>query len=280
MNKNKSPLSFLVLVFALSTPLSLAGTVIKLEVMPGVPVSAIVVTFCPMIAALILVYRENKTAGMTELLKRAFDFKRIKAKVWYAPLILIMPGVMTLEYLVLRSMGSPIPVPQFSIWTALTLFITFFIEALGEELGWTGYAIDPMQEKLNALSAAILLGVAEAAWHIIPVVQVGRSPAWIAWQCLFWVASRVLFVWLYNNTGKSVFAAVLYHAMENVTWQLFPVNGSFYDPRITGLIVAVVALITVVVWGPKTLTQFRFRYAQSGQPSVKKSTHPVSNKGA
>jgi hypothetical protein len=89
-------------------------------------------------------------------------------------------------------------------------------------------------------------------------VQAGRSQAWIAWQCLFWVTSRVLFVWLYNNTGKSVFAAALYHAMLNMTWQLFPANGSFYDPRITGLIVAVTALFVIVVWGPKTLTQYRF----------------------
>jgi len=63
MNTNKSPLIFFVLVFALSTPLSLAGAVVKLEVTPGVPISAIAVTFCPLIAALILVYRENKTAG-------------------------------------------------------------------------------------------------------------------------------------------------------------------------------------------------------------------------
>jgi membrane protease YdiL (CAAX protease family) len=258
MNKSKFPLIFFVLVFALSTPLSLAGTVVKLEVMPGVPISAIAVTFCPLIAALILVYRENKTAGIIELLKRAFDFKRIKAKVWHAPLILIMPGVMTLEYLLLRSMGSPIPLPQFSIWAPLVIFITTFIAALGEELGWMGYAFGPMQERSNAFSAAILLGVVWAVWHLIPVIQEGRSAMWIAWWALATVAQRVIIVWLYNNTGKSVFVAAFYHAMMNVTWQLFPINGSFYDPRITGLIVAVTALFVIVVWDPRTLTQYRF----------------------
>ena len=43
--------------------------------------------------------------------------------------------------------------------------------------------------------------------------------------------------------------------MINVTWQLFPVNGSFYDPRITALLVTCVAAIITVVWGPKTLAQ-------------------------
>jgi uncharacterized protein len=209
-------------------------------------------------AALIIVYRENKTVEVTELLKRSFDYKRIRAKVWYAPVILLMPGVMVLSYGLMRWMGSPIPAPQFPVLAPLVMFLVFFIASLREELGWMGYAIDPIQDRLNALQASILLGLAWAAWHIIPVVQLGRSPAWISWQCLFWVASRVLFVWLYNNTGRSVFAASVYHSMLNVTWQLFPINGSFYDPRITGLIVAFAAVIVIFLWGPKTLAQFRY----------------------
>lgn len=78
-----------------------------------------------------------------------------------------------------------------------------------------------------------------------------------SWQSLAMVAERVLQVWLYNNTGKSVFAAALFHAMVNVTWQLFPNQGSHYDPRITGLIAAFVAVIVTVVWGPRTLTRNR-----------------------
>ena len=266
---HRSPLIFFSLVFALSIPLSLAGAVIGLELLPGLPVSSLVVTFCPLIAAVILVHRENGAAGVTGLLKRAFDFKRIGAKVWYAPIVLLMPGVMVLEYGLMRWMGSPVPIPQFPIWAPLALFVASFVAALGEELGWMGYAIDPMQARSNALQAGILLGLAWAAWHIIPVVQVGRSPEWIAWQCLFWVASRVLFVWLFNNTGKSVFAAAVHHAMLNLTWQLFPVNGSFYDPRITALIVTCAAVIVTIVWGPQTLAQYR--YARSST-SVQSST--------
>jgi CAAX protease family protein len=258
VSPNRSPLIFFLLVFALSIPLSLAGAAIGLDLLPGLPVSSLVVTFCPLIAAVILVHRENGAAGVTGLLKRAFDFERIGAKVWYAPVVLLMPAVMVLEYGLMRWMGSPVPIPQFPIWAPLALFVACFIAALGEELGWMGYAIDPMQARSNALQAGILLGLAWAAWHIIPVVQVGRSPEWIAWQCLFWVASRVLFVWLFNNTGKSVFATAVYHAMLNLTWQLFPINGSFYDPRITALIVTFAAVIVTIVWGPQTLAQYRY----------------------
>jgi membrane protease YdiL (CAAX protease family) len=257
-SKNRSPVTFLLLVFSFSVPLSLLGTVIGIELLPGLPLSSVVVAFCPMMAALVLVYRENRCQGVIELLKRSFDYKRIKAKAWYLPTVLLMPGVMTLEYGLLRLMGSPVPVPQFPVLAPLVMFLAFFFAALGEELGWMGYAIDPMQARSNALQASILLGLIWALWHVIPVVQAGRSPAWIAWQFTVWVASRVLFVWLYNNTGKSVFAAAVYHAMVNVTWQLFPVNGSFYDLRLTGLIVAAVAVIVTFLWGPKTLAHYRY----------------------
>ena len=68
-------------------------------------------------------------------------------------------------------------------------------------------------------------------------MQAHRSPAWIAWWCLSTVAVRVLIVWLYNNTGKSVFAEALFHGMINVKCFLFPIYGSHYDPRITDLII-------------------------------------------
>ena len=87
-------------------------------------------------------------------------------------------------------------------------------------------------------------------------------PQW----CLFTVATRVVLTWLYNNTGKSVFAAALYHDIANVSWQLFPNRGSHWDPLITGVILAVAAAIVTIVWGPRTLAGYpRARPAQ-GRP--------------
>ncbi len=258
----RSPLKFFLLVFALSVPFWLIGAVTGLELLPGLPVSSLGAC-CPLLAALILVYRENKTAGMTELLKRSFDYKRISAKVWYIPILLLMPGVMVLSYGLMRLLGLPLPTPHYpTVLAVLVMSFAFFVAALGEELGWSGYLIDPMQVRWNALQASLLLGLVGATWHIVSLVQAHRSLAWIAWWCLYSVAARLLIVWLYNNTGKSVFAAALFHTMLNVSWQLFPNNGSHFDPRITGLIVAVVAGIVTVIWGPRTLA--RYSYARLG----------------
>jgi membrane protease YdiL (CAAX protease family) len=137
------------------------------------------------------------------------------------------------------------------------MFLAFFVAALGEELGSTGYVLDPMLDRWNALEASILLGLVWAVWYLMPLRQAHRSLAWIAWWSLYTVALRVLMTWIYNHTGKSVFAAALFHDMSNLSWQLFPNYGSHWNPRITGLIIAFAAVIVTVLWGPRTLARFR-----------------------
>ena len=112
-----------------------------------------------------------------------------------------------------------------------------------------------MQKRWGALQAALMLGAIWAAWHVIALLQAGRAPTWIAWWTLGTLALRVLTVWIYNNTGRSVFAAALFHAMCNVSWQLFPNAGSAYDPRIVAPIEAAAAIIVALVWGARTLTR-------------------------
>ncbi len=255
-SRNRSPLQFFILVFALSVPFWLAGALTTLQILPGLPVSSLSFV-CPATAALICVYRESKTAGVTQLLKRSFDYKRIKARIWYAPIFLLMPGVIVLSYELMRMMGMSLPAPHFAVLATMAMLPVFFVAALGEELGWSGYVIDPMQDRWSALHAGILLGSVWAVWHIVPLIQAHRPSAWIAWWCLFTVAERVLIVWLYNNTGKSVFGTAAFHATFNVAWQLFPINGSYWDPRITGIIVAFAAAIVAVIWGPRTLARYR-----------------------
>ena len=254
--RNGSPLKFFVLVFAFSVPFWLIGAAIDVQLLPGLPLSALG-AFCPLLAALVLVHEENKTAGVTGLLKRSFDYKRIRAKRWYAPIVLLMPVVSLVVYGLMHWMGWPVPAPQFPVLATLLISLAFFAGALGEELGWSGHAIDPMQARWNALQASVLLGLVTALWHIVPLVQAHRPPAWIAWWCLYAVAARILIVWLYNNTGESVFATALFHAMLNLSWMLFPVYGSHFDPRLGGLVVAFAAAVVTAVWGPKTLARFK-----------------------
>jgi membrane protease YdiL (CAAX protease family) len=143
---SRSPLKFFALVLALSVPFWLIGASTDLQLMPGLSASALM-ALCPAAAALILVYQENRTAGVTELLKRTFDFRRIKAKRWYVPVLLLMPAVSIVVYALMRWMDMALPSPQIALLPALLMYFVFLVGSLGEELGWSGYVLDPMQDR-------------------------------------------------------------------------------------------------------------------------------------
>ena len=118
----KSPLQFFVLVFALIIPFRVLGAVTGIQLLPGVPI-AVLSFVCPVIAAMILEYRENNGAGVRALLQRSFDFKRIKVKVWYIPGLLLYLAVLVLSFFVMRLTGMNVPAPSISVPSALLLCV-------------------------------------------------------------------------------------------------------------------------------------------------------------
>lgn len=250
----RSPLNFFLLVFALSIPFWLAGTLSDMQLMPGLSVSALM-TFCPMAAALILVHRQRRWTGVTELLRRSVDFSRVRSRRWYLPVLFLMAGVNVAVYGLMRWLDMPLPAPQIQVPAAALMFAAFFVGALGEELGWSGYITDPMQQRWNALQTGLLLGLVGVLWHLPPLLLMHRSPTWIAWWCLYAVAARILIVCLYNNTGQSVFAVTLFHAALNLSYMLFPINGSHFDMRLGGVSMALIAIFVTAAWRPNTLAR-------------------------
>lgn len=233
--KHESISIFFVLMFILSIPFWWLNTVNPIQLLPGLPLSAIG-AFVPALTALILVYKSEHLSGALQLLKRSFDFKRVKNKSWYLAFIFINPAIAVLAYWIMRMTGVQIPNSTPLSFTALPLFVILFVAALGEEIGWSGYATEPLQSRWGTLAAGLAIGLVWAVFHFIPLWQLNRSIEWIAWWSLGTISLRMIMSWLYIHTGKSIFAASIFHAMINLCWQLFPVNGSFYDPRVFSLI--------------------------------------------
>ena len=249
------PLVYFALVVLLSMPLWLVGGS-PLPIPIDLPISSLM-SLIPVIAASLLVYRQNGFSGVKDLFKKAFDARKIDKKLWYLPILLINPLIFLLSYAILRWAGQPLPEPQTPLLLAPVFFAVFFITAATEELGWMGYAFEPMQKRWGALKAALVLGIVWQLWHIIPDIQFQQAVSWILWHRLGSVALRVLIVWLYNNSGKSVFSAILCHTMNNVSWSMFPNYGSHYNPFVTGILMGLAAIIVVIGWGSKTLAGFR-----------------------
>ncbi|OZB92147.1 CPBP family intramembrane glutamic endopeptidase [Paenibacillus sp. XY044] len=261
-NKSSNhPWIFFLLVFILAIPFWLFGMVaeqfLQKEIPINIPISALMFV-CPMIAALILVYRNNGPDGIKQLLNKTFN-RRIMRRIWYVPIFLIEPIIMFLGFGLMKLLDGSIPVLQLTILKILSLFLVFLIAGICEEIGWQGYAYDTLENRWNALGASIMLGVVWQIWHIIPHVQL-HPPEWILWQCMGSVLLRVLIVWVYKNTGNNVLAAAIFHTMNNVCSFLLPNYDSSIAPFSIFIITAFVVLIVTFLWGSKTLAQYRFTH--------------------
>ena len=257
--KNKSIAQFFLLVFALSIPFWLLGYVMPnlTKTLPiKLPISALMF-FCPLLAAIILVYKKQKMQGVKELLNQTFDFNKIKVKKWYLLLIFLMPIIALLSYAYLKITSVLLPESQLSGLSIFIFFIVYFIGAIGEEMGWSGYIITPLQNQYGALKASIILGFIWAIWHIIPYNQAGQTPIWIFWQCIGTIFLRIIMVWLFNNSGKSVFGMVLFHTMINISPYLIPNYGAHYDPFIFCLLLMGIVAIIVFFRDSKTLVRYK-----------------------
>lgn len=249
---HRSPLRFFALVFALSIPIWLMEPA-------DWPITAAVGV--PLVAALILTYRDEGVAGVRRLSRRVFDCGKIRKRVWYLPIILLTPILSLLAYGVMRAIGLPLRAEPYNLsLTIPLLFVLFFILAIGEEVGWTGYATDPLQARWGALTTALVLGSVTSLWHLVPLIRMGRTPAWIAWWVVWSIPLRIFTLWLYNNTGKSLFAAIFFHAMVNLSTAspFIPRHGSHWDMAVIGVITAIASVIVTFLWGSRTLAEYRY----------------------
>ena len=136
-----SPCVFFLLVFCLSAPFYFLGAAGgRIPGLSGQPTSALM-AFMPMIAALILVYRERGTDEVANLVKRAVACDRVWDKRWYLVAVCLLSIIAVLRYAALRLTGAALPAPLFAFGLIPVFLAMYFVGAIGEELGWHGLNI-------------------------------------------------------------------------------------------------------------------------------------------
>lgn len=94
----------------------------------------------------------------------------------------------------------------------------------GEEVGWRGFALPRLAERLGLARASVVLGVLWAAWHLplffLPGVdKYGQSfPLFL----LEVTALSVAIAWLYAHTGGSLLLTMLMHSAVNQSVGIVP----------------------------------------------------------
>ena len=270
LSTRESPAAFFALTFLLSVPFYVLNALAYLHIVgkPAIgPVYFALITVTPIASAAILTFQARGSRGVKELLKRIFDFKRVADGRWYLPVLFLAPLMHLLVLGGMVSSGAPIP-PALTPLVALPVsFPFFFLLAAGEEVGWMGYAFGKMQRRGGALRAALLLGVIWAFWHLPLLVFMMPDPVVLGAQFLTLVGTRVLVAWIFNNTGKSVFAAILFHAAGNTALVALP-DINAYAPRGVGTLCSftlVAAFVASSLWGPLTLARYRSTTAKRSE---------------
>lgn len=250
---------FFALAFAFTWTCQLPLTLTSHGIMRDVPLVHYVdalATFGPFCAACLLTYLSEGKDGLANLIRRGWDTRF--RKTWWIPILLLIP---TMQYLAVV-MGS---LMENQRWYQLTLstqpwfymsFGVIFIQVIGEEYGWRGYAIERLQTRWNAVVSSLILGGLWALWHLqlwLRAGEVSRTAPFLA--TLFYICVQaILYTWLYNNTGGSLLPGLLYHALDNFLGsKLLGIYDSFANSMAYSITVFLVMVVVVFFWGPRRL---------------------------
>ena len=61
------------------------------------------------------------------------------------------------------------------------------------------------------------------------------------------------------NTGKSVFAMILFHTTINLSPYLIPNNGVNFEPIVLLLALLLLTVLISYLWGTKTFANYKFK---------------------
>jgi uncharacterized protein len=187
------------------------------------PNSSPLIPLGPALAAAITAFLAGGKAELLQLLRQLARWR--VAGRWYVAAAGLPCLLVTLATGLTVSGGAPAPeLGPNPGWFMLlgTFALTLVTVGLFEELGWRGYALPLLQRDRPALSAALLLGLVWAAWHLPELLSdpTGQRPP-IPFLLMV-LAQSVLLAWLYNSSG-SVPICMVFHAAFNTSGALvFP----------------------------------------------------------
>jgi membrane protease YdiL (CAAX protease family) len=207
--------------------------------------------FGPGVAAFWLVGRRAGRKGMRALWSRGWrlDFD----KRWLVPALGLVPLLGLVNVLVVVALGGEIDwdVGIGPVMVIPVFLLIYVANALPEEYGWRGYALDPLQRRFGPLGASLALGFVWGMWHLPLVFIEGTTQAAIPFHefVLQTMVLAVVYTWLHNNTGGSVLVAALFHASANTTGAALPTWTTPLGRWVNVGLLLVVAATVAWRWG-------------------------------
>ena len=189
--------------------------------------------------------------GLRAWLLRSLTWRASWGRGWLVLAFLSPLAVLTVAAGAHISLGGSMPpspaMAHIGLFVA-NFFLVFWVGGpLGEDLGWRGFALPALQERLDWRSASLALGIIWGMWHL-PLFFVADSTQNNGSVAAFFVliiATSVFYTWLYNRSNGSVLSALTLHTASN-SWPFFvPVLPSDAEQRPYLFLVALVVAASI-----------------------------------
>jgi uncharacterized protein len=207
---------------------------------------AIIAIAAPTISATILAWAWEGRPGLKALYAR-FTQWRFGIQ-WYAFILIGIPFLGWLSTLVMSA--APVFVITSPLMAVSVFLNLLYTGPLGEELGWRGYALPRLLKQSSPLVASLILGFFWGVWHlpsffISSTVQSGLS---LPMFLVFSLCISTLMTWIFQHTGGSVLAAVLFHYTINISFSIIGAPMLAFGAVLMVLAVLVVLLDKKTGW--------------------------------
>jgi uncharacterized protein len=214
------------------------------------------------LAAFLVTAAADGRPGVVDLARRTFRW-RVHVG-WYALALLYVPLTVTVLAFVFYQ-GEVLETPPEGwlhvIGAVCALFVLqSVLFQFAEEVGWTGFFQDRLRDRYGPIALSFVVAVPWALWHVPDYfASEGWSLETLIGSLVYFVIevvllffARVVIVWLYEQTGRSVLLVIVFHASFDATISrlaedLIPGSNAVRFLLATAVIVAAAVAIMVAV---------------------------------
>ncbi|MEP7320410.1 MAG: CPBP family intramembrane glutamic endopeptidase [Saprospiraceae bacterium] len=231
--------------------------------MPTFPFNHALGGLGPLAASFLTTWIYLKNEGIKQLFKKCFQIKPLI----YFIIALLSPFILAITGSVINLIVHKTPInlsglltvkefQNFNFVTILIYNLIFF--GFGEEVGWRGFALPRLQNKMNALTASLVLTVLWALWHL-PLFF--YRPGYVTMELagiVGWVTSLltgcILLTWLYNSSGASILICAIFHSTIDIAF-----TSDIADKNIVnymGILITIWGILIILIFKPKNLAEY------------------------
>ena len=216
--------TFLVIGIGVNFAVTLIPPLVDAELLPfDLPLYGVLGgIFGVALAAFLITAATDGRPGVEDLVRRSLRW-RVPVR-WYLIALFGVPVAATLVAIAIygtEAVESPLGGWPRALGAVVVLFVLqLVLFQMPEEIGWTGFLQDRWQDRYSPLRLCAMVALPWAVWHLpdffvdegLGIEPLLTAPVFLVFEFISLFFARVLIVWLYARTGRSILLVAIFHA--------------------------------------------------------------------